>query len=58
MTFERCCGKANKVMFDTYHNPKPMDWPKEVNEAISSLLWYIPNIDSVQSYKSQVHNPV
>ena len=31
-----------------------MVWPKEVSESISSLLWYIPNIDSVQSYKDEL----
>lgn len=48
MGFEKCCQCRNVKLYDTQHNPKPMDWPEEVNESISSLLWYIPNIDSVQ----------
>nr|WP_311565312.1 hypothetical protein [Peptoniphilus grossensis] len=54
MGFDKCCQCRNVKLYDTQHNPKPMDWPEEVNESISSLLWYIPNIDSVQSYKDEL----
>ncbi len=54
MGFEKCCQFRNEKTYETQHNPKPMDWAREVSESISSLLWYIPNIDSVQSYKDEL----
>ncbi len=54
MGFEKCCQCRNVKKYNTQHNPKPMVWAQEVSESISSLLWYIPNIDSVQSYKDEL----
>lgn len=54
MGFKKCCQCRNVKIYGIQHNPKPMVWPKEVCESISSLLWYIPNIDSVQSYKDEL----
>lgn len=34
--------------------PRPKDWDKDVMDAIQMLLWYIPNIDSVQSFSDDL----
>lgn len=34
--------------------PRPKDWDKDVMDAIQMLLWYIPNIDSVQSFSDNL----
>lgn len=34
--------------------PRPKDWDKDVIDSIQMLLWYIPNIDSVQSFSDDL----
>ncbi|MEQ0488889.1 hypothetical protein ABLW17_07475 [Anaerococcus murdochii] len=54
MKFEKCCQDRNTKKYHIYHMPRPKDWDKDVMDAIQMLLWYIPNIDSVQSFSDDL----
>lgn len=54
MKFEKCCPHRNTKKYQIYHMPRPKDWDKDVMDAIQMLLWYIPNIDSVQSFSDDL----
>lgn len=54
MKFEKCCENRNTQRYQIYHNPRPKNWDKDVMDAIQMLLWYIPNIDSVQSFSEDL----
>lgn len=54
MKFEKCCSDRNTKKYQIYHMPRPKDWDKDVMDAIQMLLWYIPNIDSVQSFSDNL----
>lgn len=50
--FNHCCDNVHKVKYDIKHYPKPMNFVPELRESIDRLLWYVPGIDSVQSYEN------
>lgn len=50
--FRYCCNQTNKVKYNIKHSPKPINLIPELRESIESLLWYVPGIESVQSYDS------
>ena len=54
MKFDKCCPDRNTKKYQIYHMPRPKDWDKDVMDAIQMLLWYIPNIDSVQSFSDDL----
>ena len=54
MNFDKCCQKRKTEKYQIYHIPRPKDWDKDVIDAIQMLLWYIPNIDSVQSFSDDL----
>lgn len=54
MKFDKCCQDRNTKKYQIYHMPRPKDWDKDVMDAIQMLLWYIPNIDSVQSFSDNL----
>jgi len=47
--FERCCNNSNRIEYECIHNPQPILLQDSFLHAVEMLLWYIPNIDSVQS---------
>lgn len=47
--FLRCCNSPNLHQYECVHNPQPIHLEGSFLHAIEMLLWYIPNIDSVQS---------
>lgn len=49
--FSRCCSSPNLNQYECIHNPQPIPLSGSFLYAIEMLLWYIPNIDSVQSEK-------
>ena len=49
--FTRCCNSPNLNQYECVHNPQPISLSGSNLHAIEMLLWYIPNIDSVQSEK-------
>lgn len=54
MTFKLCCDHREAHTYKIDHRPKPKDWDKDLLDSIQMLLWYIPNIDSVQSKPSSL----
>lgn len=54
MKFEKCCPNRKTKKYQIFHMPRPKDWDKDVIDAIQMLLWYIPNIDSVQSFSDNL----
>lgn len=47
--FTRCCNSSNRIEYEHRHNPQPILLKDYFLHAIEMLLWYVPNIDSVQS---------
>lgn len=45
---------CDKKKITLLHQPKPLSINRRLKEIIEYLLWYVPNINSVQSYKSDV----
>lgn len=57
--FKYCCNNPNKIRYNIMHNPKPIDLIPELRESIERLLWYVPGIESVQSYENYlIDNPL
>lgn len=54
MTFKLCCDHRKTQKYKIDHRPKPKDWDKDLLDSIQMLLWYIPNIDSVQPKPSSL----
>lgn len=44
----------NKIDYSIEHNPKPIELSYEMTKIIEYLLWYVPNIDSIQSSKNEL----
>ncbi|MDO5039072.1 hypothetical protein [Clostridium sp.] len=52
--FKVCCENRNVREYNMYHNPKPILMNDDLRESIERLLWYVPGIDSVQSYRHEL----
>ncbi|MGN0542993.1 MAG: hypothetical protein ACI4JG_06020 [Acutalibacteraceae bacterium] len=52
--FELCCDKPICTSYSLEHSPKPIRLPLNLLSCIEMLLWYIPNISSIQSKKSEL----
>ena len=50
--FSFCCKNENKIDFSIIHNPKPIVMIPELRSCIDRMLWYVPGIDSIQSYSN------
>lgn len=50
--FRYCCNQTHKVEYNIKHNPRPISLMPALRESIEYLLWYVPGISSVQSYKN------
>lgn len=46
------CDK--KIDYSIEHSPKPIELSFEMTKIIEYLLWYVPNIDSIQSPKNEL----
>lgn len=47
-----CEGDSvNLIPYSLYHDPVPMELSKEMIRALEYLIWYVPNINSLQSRK-------
>ncbi len=51
--FQKCCNNPNRVKYSITHDPKPIQLTKGLFKAIEYLLWYVPDISSAQSEKSE-----
>ena len=49
--FSRCCDCRNEISYNILHNPKPISLEKSMEKILKYLLWYVPNIESIQSPK-------
>lgn len=59
MAFNRCCESRVLRRYKIDHDPKPLDLSADTMKSLEMLLWYVPNIDSVQSYKNDlIENPI
>lgn len=57
--FKPCCDHPHTVPYSIDHDPKPLNLPQDLTEAIERLLWYIPNIPSRQSRPHElIDNPI
>lgn len=52
--FSLCCNNPKIVEYSIKHNPQPIDLPQDLFEAIERLLWYVPEIDSIQSSSNEM----
>lgn len=52
--FLECCSSTSKVKYTIEHRPKPIELSQDLLIAIEHLLWYVPNISSVQSKKHEM----
>lgn len=48
--FKPCCNNTQKVPFSLIHKPKPIELVPQLRRSIERMLWYIPGINSIQSY--------
>lgn len=44
----------DKTEYSIYHKEKPIKLNEEMTKAIEYLLWYVPNINSIQSPKNEL----
>lgn len=49
MSFDLCCLSPKVSSYSIAHNPRPIHLPSDILEIIEKLLWYAPNIKSIQS---------
>lgn len=52
--FSLCCNEPKTVEYSITHNPQPIDLPQDLLEAIERLLWYVPEINSIQSSSNEL----
>lgn len=52
--FFPCCNEPEMVEYSIEHNPQPIDLPQNLLEAIERLLWYVPEINSIQSSSNEL----
>lgn len=50
--FERCCNSHANINYEIRHKPQPIVFSDTMGRIIKDLLWYVPNIDSVQATKN------
>lgn len=50
----KCCQNRIEKDYSIQHEPKPLDLTEKLAEVIEMILWYMPNIDSVQSFKHEL----
>lgn len=46
------CEKEVKIPYSLIHKPRPLKLSQELTLSIEYLLWYVPNINSIQSEKN------
>ncbi|WP_404356507.1 hypothetical protein LG291_23350 [Cytobacillus firmus] len=49
-----CRCEKNKI--NLVHEPTPIELSHEMDEVLKRLLWYVPNINSTQSFQSELLN--
>lgn len=49
-----CCNDPKIMEYSIEHNPKPIELPQDLLEAIERLLWYVPEINSFQSPSNEL----
>lgn len=52
--FKLCCENKDERKYNLNHNPKPILMNDDLRESIGRLLWYVPGIDSMQSYEHEL----
>ncbi len=52
--FEICCNDPSISGYIIQHKPKPIPLTEEMDTLIKNLLWYAPNIDSVQASNNEL----
>ncbi len=52
--FKYCCSNETKVSYNIKHNPIPLEMIPELKESIEKFLWYIPGINSKQSFENDI----
>ncbi len=57
--FQCCCQHPQYTKYDIKHTPQPLALTKTLSDTIERLLWYVPNIQSKQSYANEfIQNPL
>lgn len=52
--FNKCCDKRKEVSYNIFHSPKPLEITEELRLCLEWLLWYAPDISSIQSTKNEL----
>ena len=52
--FSKCCHERMEREYSLQHSPKPLLLKNDLTRIIEMILWYIPCIDSIQSYKHEL----
>ncbi len=52
--FELDCENHRRVPYNIIHNPRPLNINLDLTRAIEYLLWYVPNISSLQSVNNSL----
>lgn len=52
--FNKCCDKRKEVSYNIVHSPKPLEITEELRLCLEWLLWYAPDINSIQSAKNEL----
>lgn len=47
-------NKKNPVKYSIYHSEYPIKLTEEMQRVVEQLLWYVPNIDSIQSPRNDL----
>ena len=53
--FEEC---ENRVSYSIYHENKPIKLTEEMTKTLEYLLWYVPNINSIQSPQNELTSSI
>ena len=53
-TFCKCCNNREELEYSIKHDPKPLQLSSDDLNTIEMILWYMPNIDSVQASKNEL----
>lgn len=47
-------NSGSKIKYSIYHKEIPLDLSFEMKKVLEYLLWYVPNINSIQSHKNEL----
>ncbi|MCD1146600.1 hypothetical protein LQU94_00525 [Peptoniphilus sp. KCTC 25270] len=52
--FEYDCPHGSRKEYSLFHRPRPLNLNEAMETALEYLLWYVPNINSLQSSKNEL----